>query len=395
MAGTDDVATPTTFASVVAARAPESRRKLQVLSAIAVAAALCGFWVHPNGYIWLAAAITALAFGLVWPWVSLAGLTAEVSASSDRVEEGQPLSLTLTVHNRWPWAAWDILLLAEGLSADVAADAASPVLLEVVPGRGKVRYKWTITPRRRGVYPQRPAQLLCRFPFSLTTAHKCIRASQWLVWPQVFPVRLPMAAGRRAVSASTAAPLGSGEHGDTTGVRPFRSGDTLRRVHWAQTARHDRLIVRDRQPPAAVPARLLLDLADTPTVDPGDSPDAAAEWAIRAFASLAVAWSKLPGGVVACLAGRTIPLPAASNKALLLDELATLDGGAVIAASPQPGDCVVTTRAPGADAESTPLALRFCVGNFEASSHGTSLTCLPREVPAVLAGQEVPVGHRH
>jgi uncharacterized protein (DUF58 family) len=71
------------------------------------------------------------------------------------------------------------------------------------------------------------------------------------------------------------------------GVRDFRRGDSLRRIHWAQTARHERLIVTERQALRlpTVQVILLLDGAL-----PG--PEQEREWAIRAAMSLIEGWSR-------------------------------------------------------------------------------------------------------
>jgi uncharacterized protein (DUF58 family) len=52
----------------------------------------------------------------------------------------------------------------------------------------------------------------------------------------------------------------AGDVGDMLGTRWFRQGDSLRRVHWAQSARQGRLIVCERQVPVSCALRLVLDL---------------------------------------------------------------------------------------------------------------------------------------
>ncbi|MFM8401455.1 MAG: DUF58 domain-containing protein, partial [Pirellula sp.] len=50
-----------------------------------------------------------------------------------------------------------------------------------------------------------------------------------------------------------------GDEGDWTGVRPYRPGDSLRQVHWAQTARRDALVVFERQASASQSVLIALD----------------------------------------------------------------------------------------------------------------------------------------
>jgi uncharacterized protein (DUF58 family) len=61
-----------------------------------------------------------------------------------------------------------------------------------------------------------------------------------------------------------------GDFGDMLGTRQFREGDSLRRIHWAQTARQQQLIVCERQAPATSAVRVTVDLeaASHPGCDP-------------------------------------------------------------------------------------------------------------------------------
>ncbi|MCG8587159.1 MAG: DUF58 domain-containing protein, partial [Pirellulales bacterium] len=52
-----------------------------------------------------------------------------------------------------------------------------------------------------------------------------------------------------------------GNEGDMIGVRPYREGDRLRSIHWAQTARRDALIVTERQAAARRLVVVAVDLA--------------------------------------------------------------------------------------------------------------------------------------
>jgi hypothetical protein len=50
-----------------------------------------------------------------------------------------------------------------------------------------------------------------------------------------------------------------GDEGDWMGVRPYRPGDSLRQVHWAQTAKRDQLVVFERQSRARQQVSIWLD----------------------------------------------------------------------------------------------------------------------------------------
>ncbi len=69
------------------------------------------------------------------------------------------------------------------------------------------------------------------------------------------------------------------------GVRPYREGDSLRHVHWAQSARHDSLVVCERQSIAHRSLRLEIFPSEVESLLP--SPDAIQEWLIRIGGSIA------------------------------------------------------------------------------------------------------------
>lgn len=76
--------------------------------------------------------------------------------------------------------------------------------------------------------------------------------------------------------------------GDVLGTRPYRSGDSLRFVHWAKTARYDRFIVCERQ--AALTAKVELRLDLDPRHHYGLAEESSAEQLIRIAASIALSF---------------------------------------------------------------------------------------------------------
>jgi uncharacterized protein (DUF58 family) len=114
-----------------------------------------------------------------------------------------------------------------------------------------------------------------------------------------------------------------GSNGDVLGVRPYRRGDSPRRIHWRQSARHDRLIVCELQANARPVVQLVLD-AD-PAAHVGQAPDGSREWAIRIVASLAKGWLAAGVEVGAVWNGQVIPAASGSKQLnALLDALAKL-----------------------------------------------------------------------
>ena len=108
-------------------------------------------------------------------------------------------------------------------------------------------------------------------------------------------------------------------------MRPYRRGDSLRRIHWPQTARHGQLVVCEVQASAVPCVQILLD--NHPCSHAGLGPDGSYEWAIRIAASFAEGWIKQGAEADMVIEGRTVTSrggPARARSAAVLDALARL-----------------------------------------------------------------------
>ena len=164
-------------------------------------------------------------------------------------------------------------------------DGAAGVGAARVSGWTESDFEWDFRPPQRGVYPMRSPVLSNGFPFGLWTARRRLETgNQLLVWPRTVPLTsvLPVRGGPAAVAV--VASRHAGDDGDFSGVRPYRQGDSPRRMHWAQTARHDQMIVCERQAATRRTVRILVDASRKAHV--GDGPDGSMEWSIRVGASL-------------------------------------------------------------------------------------------------------------
>jgi uncharacterized protein (DUF58 family) len=292
---------------------------LGVLGLATAVAALTGLAVHPRVFA-LAGGLAAVAVvGVCWPWLTLRGVRVDMRFVRRRAVEGEVVPVAADLTNVLPWPAWGLTL------REAAADPGAPpaVRFPTVGGRTRCAVSWPFVPPVRGVYPGAPPRLACGFPFGLFEANAAVPvAIPLVVWPKTFPVGpVPSAAGADVVEGNvTRNKVGS--TGDVLGVRPYRRGDSPRRVHWAQSAKHDRLVVCELQSNSRPVVMLVLD-ADPAAHTPG--PAGTLEWAIRVVASFARGWIEAGAQVGLTWGGATIP-PAsgAIQVTRALDALAKL-----------------------------------------------------------------------
>lgn len=245
----------------------------------AVGALSCGLFMNPQAFVAVAAIVLTAALGVLWPSIALRGLEGRIEFLTTRVREGQPARIRLRIRNRFPWPVWG-LSLAGGLR-----QASPAVALARVAGWSDSEFDWDFIPDQRGIYPQSVPVLETGFPFGLWQARRTVTVSgELIVWPRIFPLDTLPDLTDDQPSEDRLTDRRAGDAGDLLGTRQFREGDSLRRIHWSQSARHQRLIVTERQAGVQSRARVSVDL-DT-RHHRGQGPDSSLEWTLRIAASL-------------------------------------------------------------------------------------------------------------
>jgi uncharacterized protein (DUF58 family) len=299
------------------------RNPLAVLILAAIGSALCGMFLHPQGFVLALGIAAVVAVGVVWPWVSTRGIAGSLAFEKSRAREGDPVPVRLEFRNRCPWGVWG--LEVRGALSD-GEEGESEVGVSRLGGRSKATESVAFTPRRRGEYPLATPRIATGFPFGLRRATRPLSVpAPLLVWPRTFPVGpVPMTAGGRSFEGSAVRDR-AGHSGDLLGVRPYRRGDPLRRVHWPQTARNGELIVCELQESAVPRVQIVVDTH--PEAHHGSGADGSREWAIRIAASFLEDWIGQGADVEAVFGGRVVHPRGGSvrsRQAYFLDALARL-----------------------------------------------------------------------
>jgi uncharacterized protein (DUF58 family) len=255
-----------------------------VLGVAVVAAALCGACVHPRSWLLAAGLTVVLAVGLVWPWVAVRGLRGEARFGRVRAREGESVLIGLGLWNRLPWGAWG--LMVRGL--DVGGSGGAAPGLAHAAGWRETAASWEWKAACRGVYPRGGFWVASAFPFGLRECARPLEVQEPLVvWPRTFAVG-PIPEAASGESAAGLAPRNKpGTSGDLLGVRPYRRGDSVRRIHWPQTARHGELVVCELHSYAVPQVQLVLDAWG---VEAAGDPSSLFEWVVRIGASFAESW---------------------------------------------------------------------------------------------------------
>ena len=161
-------------------------------------------------------------------------------------------------------------------------------------------YEYRIRSTSRGVYEIGPVTAEFTDPFGLgRSRHVLGTADPLVVTPAPVELLVSALAGSRGNDGMAATRRQANPSDDDVMTREYRHGDSLRRVHWAATARHSELMVRQEESVTTPQATLLLDqrhhsfstglsavFGGDPAADSALSTSPTFEWAVTAAMSI-------------------------------------------------------------------------------------------------------------
>jgi uncharacterized protein (DUF58 family) len=287
-----------------------------LLIALAIAL-ICSVFVSPVALISCAAILAVILLGYAWPQVTARGLTARLRFLERRVTEGETAHAIVAVRNDWPWPVWGV-----AVELDLGGVEPAAVALAKVAGWSTVEFTWPCGPECRGSFPRTTPRLTTSFPFGLTSAARDAAIERpLLVWPRMIDLDTLADAAETRPAEDLFSENRIGDSGDMLGTRPFRDGDSLRRVHWACTARLGAMIVCERQAAVLSAVRVVFD--SDPAVHSGSGPTSTLEQSIRLAASICAAYQQANAMVECCFGHESIRVaPGGPGLTRFLDALA-------------------------------------------------------------------------
>ena len=296
-----------------------------------VLAGVCAVLISPRVWSIFVGLLALIAVGLVWPLFTLRTVRLWIAFARDRVIEGEAVRVTALIENLSPIPAFGLSLRGALQTSEVDKSLGSELaarLPQCAPWQ-QTECHWQFRPPHRGIYPLNPPCLSTGFPFGLWDARrKAKQPHSLIVWPQTLPVGPVPISLTEALLDGNVCRNRAGSESEVMGVRPYRRGDSPRRIHWAQSARHDRLIVCELESTARPTVRIILDLESA--IHTGGS-QGSREWAIRIAASFAKGW--IDAGAQVSLLAEGIDLPLASGSfqiRRILDALAKAPHGSTL-----------------------------------------------------------------
>jgi uncharacterized protein (DUF58 family) len=204
---------------------------------------------------------------------------------SSEIYEGDEIEIGLTFEkSRTPATAQ-----VEAESICPLAEPGSPqhtlrLFIPMLSPKSPLTYTFACTVYRRGLHEFPPARLTCRAPFGLFAQRReSASGERALVYPEVRKLRSLELLDRRLAPQMPRQHAGTGY--EALGVRPYRTGDSPRHIHWRSVARHGQLISKEFADETQPGLTLALDLFQH-DYTPSDDKHTPFEWAVKCAASI-------------------------------------------------------------------------------------------------------------
>ncbi|WCC80570.1 DUF58 domain-containing protein [Cutibacterium equinum] len=170
------------------------------------------------------------------------------------------------------------------LGAAQFSDTVPPALGQ--SGWGSSTIQTPIVPTTRGRFTIGPVMMRTVDPFGMACRHTDLaQTAEVVVTPRIADLSTSSELASQGFDTRSSAVNAGSSGADDAMVRDWRSGDSIRRVHWRSTAHRGDLMVR-REEQAWNPSVVVV-LDSRAQRHAGTGPDASFEWAVNSVASIA------------------------------------------------------------------------------------------------------------
>ncbi|MBV6459833.1 MAG: hypothetical protein HONBIEJF_02987 [Fimbriimonadaceae bacterium] len=191
------------------------------------------------------AMIVTLAAARIQSYLAIQGLRVErVVPPAVAVGDTVTVQMTLTSERR---IRRPLISIVDSLPGRMAASDITPSLPVAPAPDQPVETRYSFRPRRRGSYRWNRATIRGTDALGLIVLERTITTEpcQLKVYPAPIPVSIAIAAGAGMGNSELETGRIRGSGLDTRGIREYATGDPLKHVHWASSARTGRLMVKE------------------------------------------------------------------------------------------------------------------------------------------------------
>jgi uncharacterized protein (DUF58 family) len=203
-----------------------------------------------------------------------------------RIEEDDLLEVELSLLNKG-WFPVFNLLIEDSLECAIPQERRKMVLLEYLRAGGAVKLRYSCACPLRGRYFAGPLSVYFFDPWGLFFLKKNFNVrSELYVMPKIFKIyKFPELLKGTLPWFGIGTKRVSGDEDEFFGIREYKDGDPIKRIHWFSTARMNKLIVKEYQCRSYSRATILFNLDQENNF--GEGKESVGEYTIKIAASVA------------------------------------------------------------------------------------------------------------
>lgn len=236
-------------------------------------------------FFWFLASTFTINLG----WLVLQFFGARISLTRKnvtKINEDEFLEIEITLENKSLLPVFNPIL-KDNLACATLESRERLILIDYVRAKSTLELKYSCFCPQRGKYRLGPLSIYFFDPLGIFFLKKTFHIySEVYVYPKIFNINNfpPLAKGVLpwfGINTSRT----SGDDDEFFGIREYRQGDPIKKIHWPSTARHNKLIVKQFQNQNFAKATIIFDLEKDKNF--GEAKESIAEYTIRIAASVA------------------------------------------------------------------------------------------------------------
>ncbi len=231
--------------------------------------------------------VALIVTSLAWVFVEYFGTRLTLTRQAPgKLREDDALEIDLRVENSGILPAFN-LVVEDELTFAAEAERKKRLFIDYLAARAVVRLAYTCRCPLRGKYKIGPLAVYYFDPLGLFFLKRSFSAEAELyVYPSTFPIKkLPELVRGTLPWFGIQSTRASGDEDEFFGIREYKEGDPVSRIHWFSTARKNSLIVKQFQQQNFFRATLLFNLEKDKNF--GEGKDRIAEVIIKIVSSVA------------------------------------------------------------------------------------------------------------
>jgi len=222
-------------------------------------------------------------------WLVFTYLTARLQFSREmisRVTEGERLEVALTVRNTGIFPAFN-LVIEDYFSFKRPERERKSFFLDFLGIKGSTKIEYDYLCSRRGEYKVGPFAVYFFDPLNLFFFKRTYNIySEVIVYPQIFRIdKFPPLTRSILPWFGIETARSSGDDDEFYGVREYKEGESVKKIHWISSARKNKLIVKQFQLQSFFGTTIIFNLEKARNI--GQGKEAVAEYIIKIAASVA------------------------------------------------------------------------------------------------------------